>query len=86
MTTYRATVRLNGLRLDDVDTVIDLLRQYGFPHQVDLAAMTVTVDYQVGELNGIADLWDLRELVEETEAQLDGYLHHPKIGKPEVVA
>jgi hypothetical protein len=84
--TYEHTIALGDVRVSEVESVVEMLREFGHPKlnfssTEPLLPVSVTVDWEVGHENGIADLWDLREIIEEIEANLSSYGTF-KLGKP----
>lgn len=75
------------LYISSVSELVEMLREQGYPEidfSPDKIPVGVWVTWEVGDPEGIADLWDLRDIVEEVNANLSSYSLGP-IAKPEEV-
>lgn len=85
MDTYEATIPLGDVLVSAVDVVLTTCRERGSAElnfNDDRLPVSVTVRWEVdGE--GIEDLWDLRDVVNELEAELSGiFANGLTVGKP----
>jgi hypothetical protein len=80
---YRTTINIAQAQIDSTHDILDLARQHGEASIEDGANLVVT--FEVGGREGIPDLWDLREVIEELQSNLSSYFDCT-IPKPEPVA
>lgn len=86
---YESTIPLGDALVSQVGAIVGTLRERGHPVlNTDANGLpeSVTVRWEVGDPDGIPDMWELRDVVAEVEVELDQYLQYPcKIGKPREV-
>jgi hypothetical protein len=70
MIQYRTRINIGAATLGSTEDILDLARQHGAAY-IEYSDLVVT--YDVGESDGILDLWDLREVMEEFVANLSSY-------------
>lgn len=78
---YTTTIDLRGLRVELIDEVEELLRTVGTP-ALHLSETKAVLTMDVGPGGVAEDMWDLRELCEELEANLSGYVYNTGVSKP----
>lgn len=86
---YEHTLDLGDVRVSEVESVVEKLREWGHPTlnfsaTEPLLPISVTVRWEIGDPQGIPDLWELREFIEEVESYLSAYGTY-KLGKPKEV-
>lgn len=82
--TYRTYIDLGDTSVRDIAEVVDSLRDLGAP-SYDPLTHIVTVDYEIGPDGAADDLWDLRGVIEDIEANLSQWVPTPDIAKPVLV-
>lgn len=70
--TYEQRLERGSLTLDELDDLVESIREYAFPELVEethgrIIAVRVIIEADDG--------WDLRELVEQTRENMEGWQH-----------
>ena len=82
---YHDVVTLKDVTLNNIDDVVEKLREHGTP-ELDLDAQCVEVEWIVGEKDGIETIWDFVTIIQDLDAYLQGY-NAERLGEnPERVA
>jgi hypothetical protein len=74
---------ISRVTLADIPEVVEQFRSYGAP-SVNFDTAEISCIFEVGEGGAAEDLWDLRDVCEEIEANLGSYvsLGDARIPKP----
>ena len=84
MDRYQIKIDVSQARVADLRSILEKLREYGTASYLGADSLSVLATFEVGD-GTINDLWDLREMFEELEAELSGWLGVCKLDKPEKV-
>lgn len=79
---YRTEVDISGCTVGNTQTLLDMGREQG-EAVLSEDGLNIILTFDVGTKDGgPEDLWDLRSVIEELEANLSGYLDSWHIAKP----